>query len=69
MERWKQAQKIVTSKRMLKKLVPEGIEGRVPYKGSVADTVHQLVGGIRSGMGYCGTGTIEHYVRIVNLFE
>ncbi|REB11489.1 IMP dehydrogenase [Sporosarcina sp. BI001-red] len=38
-----------------KKLVPEGIEGRMPYKGSLADTAHQLVGGIRSGMGYCGT--------------
>lgn len=38
-----------------KKLVPEGIEGRLPYKGDLADTVHQLVGGIRSGMGYCGT--------------
>lgn len=38
-----------------KKLVPEGIEGRLPYKGPLADTIHQLVGGIRSGMGYCGT--------------
>ncbi len=38
-----------------KKLVPEGIEGRMPYKGPLADTVHQLVGGVRSGMGYCGT--------------
>lgn len=37
-----------------KKLVPEGVEGRVPYKGAVADTIFQLVGGIRSGMGYCG---------------
>ena len=37
-----------------KKLVPEGVEGRVPYKGSVSDTIYQLVGGIRSGMGYCG---------------
>jgi IMP dehydrogenase len=37
-----------------KKLVPEGVEGRVPYKGLVADTVFQLCGGIRSGMGYCG---------------
>lgn len=37
-----------------KKLVPEGVEGRVPFKGSVADTIFQLVGGIRSGMGYCG---------------
>ncbi len=41
-----------------KKLVPEGVEGRVPYKGSVEDTVFQLVGGIRSGMGYCGAKTI-----------
>ncbi|GFN34202.1 IMP dehydrogenase [Paenibacillus xylaniclasticus] len=41
------------------KLVPEGIEGRVPYKGAMADTVHQLIGGLRSGMGYCGTATIE----------
>ena len=37
-----------------KKLVPEGVEGRVPYKGPVSDTIFQLVGGIRSGMGYCG---------------
>ncbi len=41
------------------KLVPEGIEGRVPYKGPVADTLYQLVGGLRSGMGYCGCATIE----------
>lgn len=41
-----------------KKLVPEGVEGRVPFKGSVEDTVFQLVGGIRSGMGYCGAATI-----------
>ena len=40
------------------KLVPEGIEGRVPYKGPVGSVVHQLEGGIRSGMGYCGCGTI-----------
>ena len=40
------------------RLVPEGIEGRVPYKGVLSDTVHQLVGGLRSGMGYCGTRTI-----------
>jgi len=38
-----------------KKLVPEGIEGRMPYKGSLSDTIHQLIGGIRAGMGYCGT--------------
>ncbi len=42
-----------------KKLVPEGVEGRVAYKGSVEDTVFQLIGGVRSGMGYCGTPTIE----------
>lgn len=42
-----------------KKLVPEGVEGRVPYKGPLAETIYQLVGGLRSGMGYCGTGTIE----------
>ncbi len=41
-----------------KKLVPEGVEGRVPYKGDVSDTIFQLVGGIRSGMGYCGCKTI-----------
>lgn len=41
-----------------RKLVPEGVEGRVPYKGPVSDTVYQLLGGLRSGMGYCGTPTI-----------
>ena len=55
-----------------KKLVPEGIEGRVAYKGSVADTIYQLCGGLRSGMGYCGTPDIESlkrdgvFVRITN---
>lgn len=42
-----------------KKLVPEGVEGRVAYKGSVEDTIFQLIGGIRSGMGYCGCPTIS----------
>ena len=42
-----------------KKLVPEGVEGRVAYKGSIEDTVFQLIGGNRSGMGYCGTSNIE----------
>jgi len=42
-----------------KKLVPEGVEGRVPYKGSVEDSVYQLMGGLRAGMGYCGTRTID----------
>ena len=42
------------------KLVPEGIEGRVAFKGPLADTVYQLMGGLRSGMGYCGADTVEH---------
>ena len=42
-----------------KKLVPEGVEGRVPYKGPLADTIFQMVGGIRSGMGYNGAATIR----------
>ena len=42
-----------------KKFVPEGVEGRVPFKGPLADTIYQLIGGIRSGMGYCGCPTIE----------
>ena len=53
----------------INKLVPEGIVGRVPYKGTLQETVYQLVGGIRSGMGYCGASTIElltkaEFVRI-----
>ena len=43
-----------------KKLVPEGIEGRLPYKGPLADTIHQLVGGVRAGMGYCGAPNLEY---------
>ena len=42
-----------------KKLVPEGVEGRVAFKGAVSDTIYQLIGGLRSGMGYCGTGNID----------
>ncbi len=54
------------------KLVPEGIEGRVPYKGSVADTVFQLIGGVKAGMGYVGAANLEElsqksrFVRITN---
>lgn len=49
-----------------KKLVPEGVEGRVPYKGTIADTLYQLVGGLRSGMGYCGAKTMtELYDKAV----
>lgn len=55
-----------------KKLVPEGIEARVPYKGKLEDVIYQLCGGLRAGMGYCGTATIEDlktngkFVRITN---
>ncbi len=54
------------------KLVPEGIEGRVPYKGPISTLVYQLVGGLRSAMGYCGVGTIAEmkdrarFVRITS---
>jgi IMP dehydrogenase len=46
-----------------KKLVPEGVEGRVPYKGMLSESIHQLVGGLKSGMGYCGCRTIEQLRR------
>ena len=55
-----------------KKLVPEGVEGRVPYKGPLGDTIFQMLGGLRSGMGYCGCHNIEElktktrFVRITN---
>lgn len=55
-----------------KKLVPEGVEGRVPYKGPLADTIFQLIGGLRSSMGYCGTPDIQalrengEFIRITN---
>ncbi len=42
-----------------KKLVPEGVEGRVPYKGPLSETVYQMMGGLRAGMGYCGCPDIE----------
>ena len=55
----------------VKKLVPEGIAGRVPYKGTVQEVIYQLIGGLRSGMGYCGAATIEllhnaKFTRITN---
>lgn len=55
----------------IKKLVPEGIVGRVPYKGSLSEVLHQMTGGIRSGMGYCGAKNIEalqhaKFMRITN---
>jgi IMP dehydrogenase len=54
------------------KLVPEGVEGRVPYKGAVSDVIHQLIGGLKSAMGYTGNATIDQmrkncdFVRITN---
>ncbi len=54
------------------KLVPEGVEGRVPYKGPLSETVFQMVGGLKSGMGYCGAATLEdlqnsaEFIRITN---
>jgi IMP dehydrogenase len=56
----------------VKKFVPEGIEGRVPYRGPLSEIVYQLVGGLKQGMGYCGVGTIKDlqektkFVRITN---
>lgn len=55
-----------------KKLVPEGVEGRVPYKGLLSDTIYQLMGGLKAGMGYCGCATIPElqtktkFIRITN---
>ncbi|MBQ9284831.1 MAG: IMP dehydrogenase [Bacteroidaceae bacterium] len=53
----------------VKKLVPEGIAGRVPYKGTVQEVIYQLVGGLRSGMGYCGAATIRdlHHAKFVRI--
>ena len=51
------------------KLVPEGIEGRVPYKGSVGPMIHQLLGGFRAGMGYCGAETISALQETVSLIR
>ncbi|NTW06152.1 MAG: IMP dehydrogenase [Peptococcaceae bacterium] len=52
-----------------KKLVPEGVEGRVPYKGPLSDTVFQLMGGLRSGMGYCGSRSLEELKTKTNFMR
>ena len=52
-----------------KKLVPEGVEGRVAYKGSVEDIIFQLIGGIRAGMGYCGAPTIKDLIETSNFVK
>ena len=51
------------------KLVPEGIEGRVPHKGGLAALLHQLVGGLRAGMGYCGAENIKDLQKNANLIR
>jgi IMP dehydrogenase len=55
----------------IKKLVPEGISGRVPYRGTVQEVVYQVIGGLRAGMGYCGAGDISalqeaRFIRITS---
>lgn len=56
----------------IKKLVPEGISGRVPFKGSLSEVIYQMIGGIRAGMGYCGCQNIEElktqskFIKITN---
>jgi len=55
----------------ISKLVPEGISGRVPFKGNLSEVIYQIIGGIRAGMGYCGAGTLEElrkaqFVRITS---
>ncbi len=51
------------------KLVPEGIEGRVPYRGKIADVVHQMIGGLRSSMGYCGSESIKMFWKKAEFVE
>ncbi|MBU6414338.1 MAG: IMP dehydrogenase [Planctomycetes bacterium] len=58
-DRYRQADKLDASGKAVRKFVPEGVEGLVPYRGTLADFVYQLVGGIRASMGYCGCKTIE----------
>ena len=55
----------------IKKLVPEGIAARVPFKGSLSEVIYQMIGGLRAGMGYCGAGDIPalqtaQFVRVTN---
>ena len=55
----------------ISKLVPEGIVARVPYKGTLAEVIYQMIGGLRAGMGYCGAKNIKHlqeakFIRITN---
>ncbi len=69
---WQVVQRTVISRRETKNHVPEGVEGVFPYKGLVSEAVFQLVGGLRSGMGYCGAKDIEalqkdsKFIKITN---
>ncbi len=71
-DRYASSQSSVSARSELSKLVPEGIEGRVPYKGELKDYLYQMMGGLRSGMGYVGAGDLEQlhrvarFVRITN---
>lgn len=62
-DRYRQSDKVGPDGRPLVKFVPEGVEGLVPYRGALADFVYQMVGGLRSAMGYCGCRTIEELRR------
>lgn len=69
-DRYRQSEKVGSDGKPTMKFVPEGVEGLVPYRGSLADFVYQLVGGLRSAMGYCGCATIEdlrHDARFVKV--
>lgn len=60
-DRYRQEDKLGADGAQAMKFVPEGVEGLVPYRGSLAEFVYQLVGGLRSAMGYCGCATIEEF--------
>ena len=52
----------------IKKLVPEGIVGRIPYKGKLSEVIYQYIGGLKAGMGYCGAKDIPTYKKQPNLY-
>jgi IMP dehydrogenase len=58
-ERYRQTLADDDGKTQPKKLVPEGVEGRVPYRGALGNLLYQLIGGLRAGMGYCGTQSVS----------
>jgi IMP dehydrogenase len=60
-DRYRQAEKLGADGKPIQKFVPEGVEGLVPYRGPLAEFVYQMVGGVRSSMGYCGCKTLEEF--------